>query len=177
MAAAALRQAFLQADQEGARQVWRRLADQLRPRWPKLAGLMDESEHDVLAYMAFPLQHRPELHSPNPPERPDKEVKRRADVVGLFPGEPSITRLIDRRRAAGGERRVAAAAAPLQAGRGDGRAALARPRGRHPETSTPGRLIDGHLGARSIFHHVDKRDRPARGRRLGWGRSEEHTSE
>ena len=130
---------------------------------------MDESEHDVLAYMASPLQHRTELHSTNPLERLDKEVKRRADVVGIFPGEPSITRLIDRRRAAGGERRVAAAAAPLHAGRGDGRAALARPRGRHPETSTPGRLIDGHLGARSIFHHVDGRDRPARGRRLGWG--------
>jgi putative transposase len=47
--AAALRQAFLQADQDAARQVWRQLADQLRPRWPKLAGLMDESEHDVLA--------------------------------------------------------------------------------------------------------------------------------
>jgi putative transposase len=92
--AAALRQAFLQADQDAARQVWRQLADQLRPRWPKLAGLMDESEHDVLAYLAFPLQHRTKLHSTNPLERLNKEVKRRADVVGIFPGEPSITRLI-----------------------------------------------------------------------------------
>ena len=47
--AAALRQAFLQADPDGARQVWRQVADQLRPRWPKLSALMDESEHDVLA--------------------------------------------------------------------------------------------------------------------------------
>jgi putative transposase len=92
--AAALRQAFLQADQDAARQVWRQLADQLRPRWPKLAGLMDESEPDVLAYLAFPLQHRTKLHSTNPLERLNKEVKRRADVVGIFPGEPSITRLI-----------------------------------------------------------------------------------
>jgi putative transposase len=92
--AAALRQAFLQADQDAARQVWRQVADQLRPRWPKLAGLMDESEHDVLAYLAFPLQHRTKLHSTNPLERLNKEVKRRADVVGIFPGEPSITRLI-----------------------------------------------------------------------------------
>ncbi len=54
MAAAALRQAFLQPDQDGARQTWRQVADQLRPRWPKLGKLMDDSEEDVLAYMAFP---------------------------------------------------------------------------------------------------------------------------
>jgi putative transposase len=94
MVAAALRQAFLQPDQEAARQAWRQLADQLRPRWPKLSGLMDDSEHDVLAYMAFPAQHRAKLHSTNPLERLNKEVKRRADVVGIFPGEASITRLI-----------------------------------------------------------------------------------
>jgi transposase-like protein len=94
MVAAALRQAFLQPDQEAARQAWRQLADQLRPRWPKLSGLMDASEHDVLAYMAFPVQHRAKLHSTNPLERLNKEVKRRADVVGIFPGEASITRLI-----------------------------------------------------------------------------------
>jgi transposase-like protein len=92
--AAALRQAFLQADQAAARQVWRQVADQLRPRWPKLSALMDESEPDVLAYMGFPVQHRTKLHSTNPLERLNKEVKRRADVVGIFPGEPSITRLI-----------------------------------------------------------------------------------
>ncbi len=94
MVAAALRQAFLQADQEAARQAWRQLADQLRPRWPKLSGLMDESEHEVLAYMAFPAQHRTKLHSTNPLERLNKEVKRGADVVGIFPNEASITRLI-----------------------------------------------------------------------------------
>src|SRR5829696_4675694 len=55
---------------------------------------MDESEHDVLAYMSFPVQHRPKLYSTNPLERLNKEVKRRADVVGIFPGEPSIVRLI-----------------------------------------------------------------------------------
>jgi transposase-like protein len=90
MVAAALRQAFLQPDQEAARQAWRQLADQLRPRWPKLSGLMDASEHDILAYMAFPVQHRAKLPSTNPLERLNKEVKRRADVVGIFPGEASV---------------------------------------------------------------------------------------
>ena len=55
---------------------------------------MDDSEHDVLAYMAFPAQHRTKLHSTDPLERLNKEVKRRADVVGIFPNEASITRLI-----------------------------------------------------------------------------------
>ena len=64
------------------------------PRWPKLAALMDDSEHDVLAYITFPAQHRTKLHITNPLERLNKEVKRRADVVGIFPNEASITRLI-----------------------------------------------------------------------------------
>ena len=94
MVAAALRQAFLQPDQASARRVWRGMADQFRERWPKLASCIDESEHDVLAYMGFPAQHRAKLHSTNPLERLNKEVKRRADVVGIFPGEASVTRLI-----------------------------------------------------------------------------------
>ena len=91
---AAIRQAFNQPDQKGAVEVWRHIADQLRPRWPKLATLMDESEADVLAYIAFPAQHRTKLHSTNPLERANKEVKRCADVVGIFPNEESILRLI-----------------------------------------------------------------------------------
>ena len=90
----AIRQAFNQPDQKAAVEVWRHVADQLRPRWPKLATLMDETEADVLAYMAFPAQHRTKLHSTNPLERLNKEVKRRADVVGIFPNEDSILRLI-----------------------------------------------------------------------------------
>ncbi len=94
MVAAGLRQAFLQPDQDSARKVWRAMADQFRPRWPKLARLLDDSEHDVLAYMGFPAQHRTKLHSTNPLERLNREVKRRADVVGIFPSEQSIVRLI-----------------------------------------------------------------------------------
>jgi putative transposase len=55
---------------------------------------MDQAEHDVLAYMRFPAQHRTKLHSTNPLERLNKEVKRRADVVGIFPNEDAIKRLI-----------------------------------------------------------------------------------
>lgn len=72
MVAAALRQAFLQPDQDSARATWRHVADQFRPRFPRLAALMDNSEHDVLAFMAFPAQHRSKLHSVNPLERLNK---------------------------------------------------------------------------------------------------------
>jgi putative transposase len=65
MVAAAIRQAFLQPDADTAHQTWRHVADQLRGRWPKLAALMDDSEHEVLAYLAFPAQHRTKLHSTN----------------------------------------------------------------------------------------------------------------
>lgn len=92
--AAALRQAFLAPDAKTAHEAWRQVADQLRQRWPKLAGLMDGAEDDVLAYMTFPAQHRAKLHSTNPLERLNREVKRRADVVGVFPNETSIRRLI-----------------------------------------------------------------------------------
>lgn len=94
MVAAAIRQAFIQPDHAGAVQTWRHVADQLRARWPKLGTFMDDAEADVLAYMAFPAQHRTKLHSTNPLERLNKEVKRRADVVGIFPNEDSIVRLI-----------------------------------------------------------------------------------
>jgi transposase-like protein len=94
MAAAALRHAFLQADEAAAHQTWRQAADGFRPRWPKLADLMDAAEHDVLAYMGFPAQHRSKLHSVNPLERVNKEIKRRTDVVGIFPNEAAIVRLV-----------------------------------------------------------------------------------
>src|SRR5690349_13041018 len=94
MVAAALRQAFIQPDRAQASQTLRHVADQLRPKWPKLAAFIDDSETDVLSYLDFPEQHRSKLHSTNPLERLNKEVKRRADVVGIFPNEAAIIRLI-----------------------------------------------------------------------------------
>ena len=88
-----IRQAFIQPDRKSAGETWRHVADQLRGRWPKLAALMDEAEEDVLAYMTFPSQHRVKLHSTNPLERLNKEVKRRADVVGIW--RPPITGISD----------------------------------------------------------------------------------
>lgn len=86
--------AFAEADAETARKQWRYVADQLRPRAPKLAYVMDNAEADVLAFMAFPKEHRAKIHSTNPLERLMGEIKRRTDVVGIFPNEAAITRLI-----------------------------------------------------------------------------------
>jgi transposase-like protein len=86
--------AFAQNTPEAARAQWRLVADQLRPKVPKLAQLMDEAEADVLAFMDFPIQHRTRLHSTNPLERVMGEIKRRTEVVGIFPNEDAITRLV-----------------------------------------------------------------------------------
>ena len=86
--------AFAQEDPASASRQWRTVADQLRPKLPKLATLMDDAEADVLAYMGFPAQHRAKLHSTNPLERLNGEIKRRTEVVGIFPNEAAITRLV-----------------------------------------------------------------------------------
>lgn len=89
-----IRQVFVQADSENAHRVWRAVADQLRSRFSRAAAIMDEAEDDVLAYFSFPAPHRVKLHSTNTLERLNKEVKRRANVVGIFPNEDGIVRLI-----------------------------------------------------------------------------------
>ena len=92
--AAFIATAFAQEDAETARLQWRQVADQLRPKVAKLAALMDEAEADVFAFMSFPKDRRPKIHSTNPLERLNGEIKRRTDVVGIFPNKEAITRLV-----------------------------------------------------------------------------------
>lgn len=86
--------AFAQNEAAAAHTQWRHVADQLRPKLPRLAALMDSAEQDVLAYMNFPAAHRAKLHSTNPIERLNGEIKRRTDVIGIFPNEDAIIRLV-----------------------------------------------------------------------------------
>jgi transposase-like protein len=94
MVASYIRTAFAQDTETAARAQWRKVADQLRPKLPKLAALMDDAEDDVLAHMAWPKDLRAKLHSTNPLERLNREIKRRTNVVGIFPNDDAIIRLV-----------------------------------------------------------------------------------
>lgn len=94
MVAAAIRTAITQETQEAAREEWRAVADRLRERFPRLGSLMNDAEHDVLAHLAFPKEHWTQLHSTNSLERLNGEIKRRTDVVAIFPNEAAIVRLV-----------------------------------------------------------------------------------
>jgi transposase-like protein len=94
MAGATIRTVFAQPEARSAREQWRRVADGFRSGFPKLAELMDEAEEDVLAYAAFPAEHWQKIWSNNPLERLNKEVKRRTEVVGIFPNEEAVVRLV-----------------------------------------------------------------------------------
>ncbi len=94
LVAATIRTVFAQPDAASAREQWRRVADGFRDRFPRLADLMDDAETDVLAYLAFPPTHWRQIWSNNPLERLNKEVKRRSDVVGIFPNDAAVIRLV-----------------------------------------------------------------------------------
>ncbi len=94
MVSAFIGTAFAQDDAKTAKVQWRGVADQLRPKLPKLAAFLDDAETDVLAYMTFPAAHRTKLHSTNSLERLNGEIKRRTEVVGIFPNEAAIIRLV-----------------------------------------------------------------------------------
>jgi transposase-like protein len=94
MVGATIRTVFAQPDSGSAHEQWRRVSEGFRHRFPRLTELMDEAEEDVLSYAAFPQEHWQKIWSNNPLERVNKEVKRRTNVVGIFPTEGSVIRLV-----------------------------------------------------------------------------------
>lgn len=91
---ALLKTIFAQESAEAAREQWHQVADALREKYPKLAAMMDEARDDVLAYMDFPREHWAQIASTNPIERLNGEIKRRSDVVGIFPNDKAVVRLV-----------------------------------------------------------------------------------
>src|SRR5215471_13280773 len=94
MVGATIRTVFVQPDATSARKTWRTVADSFRPRFPRVAQLLDEAEDEVLAYLSFPHEHWHQIWSNNPLERLNKEIKRRTDVVGIFPNPGAVVRLV-----------------------------------------------------------------------------------
>jgi transposase-like protein len=91
---AMLKTIFAQDTTEAAREQWASVAHTLRERCPKLVELMDRSREEVLVYMSFPREHWGQIASTNPLERLNGEIKRRADVVGIFPNDRAVIRLV-----------------------------------------------------------------------------------
>jgi transposase-like protein len=92
--AAAFRMIFAQAKPEDVHAAWNKTRDELAARFPKLGPLMDEAKAEVLAFTAFPREHWRKIWSTNPLERVNKEIKRRARVVGIFPNAAAVIRLV-----------------------------------------------------------------------------------
>jgi transposase-like protein len=94
MVAVALRTIFTQPSREAAGEQLSVVVGAMETRWPRAAEILADAEADVLAFMAFPKEHWTRVYSTNPLERLNKEVKRRTNVVGIFPDVPSVLRLV-----------------------------------------------------------------------------------
>jgi putative transposase len=94
MVSSIIRTIFAQNDQESAREQLRHVVDELRGRFPKAMEILEAAEEDILAYMAFPREHWIQIHSTNPLERLNREIRRRTDVVCIFPNRDAVIRLV-----------------------------------------------------------------------------------
>ena len=94
MVAAVFRTIFVQPTAEAVATTWETVRDQLAAAFGKVGPLMDDAKAEVLAFTAFPRSHWAKIWSTNPLERVNKEIKRRARVVGIFPNEPAVIRLV-----------------------------------------------------------------------------------
>jgi len=92
--AAIVRTVFAQPDYPSAMTQLHKVADGLRARFPQAAALLEDAADDILAHKHFPEEHRRQLHSTNPLERLNKEIKRRSNVVGIFPNVRATLRLV-----------------------------------------------------------------------------------
>ncbi|MEX1385918.1 IS256 family transposase [Hydrogenibacillus schlegelii] len=93
MVASIIRTIFTQPTQEAAREQLRRVVAELRGRFPRAMAILEKAEEDVLAFMALPFEHWRQICSTNPLERLNREMRRRMDVVGIFPNRASVLRL------------------------------------------------------------------------------------
>jgi putative transposase len=92
--AAIVRTVFSQPDHHSAMAQLKDVAEMLQPRFPQAADLLEDAAEDLLAHLHFPREHRRRLHSTNPLERLHKEIKRRTNVVGIFPNRASLVRMV-----------------------------------------------------------------------------------
>jgi putative transposase len=94
MVSAAIATVFAQYTAKDAHEQWLVVADQQRGKFARIGSLVDAAEHAVLAYMDFPKAHGLQIHSTNPLEQLNAEIKRRTNVVGIFLNDRTITRLV-----------------------------------------------------------------------------------
>jgi putative transposase len=94
MVAAAIRTIFAQPDAQALDAQFARIVDTLSPQFPEVASMLDDAKVDLVAFAAFPVEHRRKIWSTNPLERLHREIKRRSDVVGVFPNDAAIERLV-----------------------------------------------------------------------------------
>ena len=94
MVAAAIRTIFAQPDAGAVAEQFERIAEMLGQQFPMVSTMLHDAREDLLAFCAFPTAHWRQLWSTNPLERVHREIKRRTDVVGVFPNDAAINRLV-----------------------------------------------------------------------------------